>query len=127
MLDSCSLLNCPKHLKIGSDMSQFDSSKRLCSWAGLTPGNNQSGDKKKSVKITHVGVYIKPMLVQVAYAAVKCKTQPYYKIKYENILRRRGKKKSHNCHRTHDTNSYLPYVPNRRNVHPQRPSANRHA
>lgn len=34
------------------------------------------------------------MLVQVAHATVKCKTQPYYKIKYENILRRRGKRRA---------------------------------
>ena len=80
--------------EIGTDMSQFDSSKRLCSWAGLTPGNNQSAGKKKSVKITRAGVYIKPMLVQVTHAAVKCNTQPYYKIKYENILRRHGKKRA---------------------------------
>ena len=80
--------------EIGTDMSQFDSSKRLCSWAGLTPGNNQSAGKKKSVKITRAGVYLKPMLVQVAHAAVKCTSQPYYKIKYENISRRRGKKRA---------------------------------
>lgn len=77
--------------EIGTDMSQFDSSKRLCSWAGLTPGNNQSAGKKKSVRISRAGVYIKPMLVQVAHAAVKCTSQPYYKIKYENISRRRGR------------------------------------
>ena len=80
--------------EIGTDMSQFDSSKRLCSWAGLTPGNNQSAGKKKSVKITRAGVYLKPILVQVAHAAVKCTSQPYYKIKYENISRRRGKKRA---------------------------------
>jgi hypothetical protein len=34
------------------------------------------------------------MLVQVAHAAVKCTSQPYYKIKYENITRRRGKKRA---------------------------------
>jgi transposase len=28
--------------EIGTDMSQFDNSKRLCCWAGLTPGNNES-------------------------------------------------------------------------------------
>ena len=80
--------------EIGTDMSQFNSSRRLCSWAGLTPGNNQTAGKKKSVKITRAGVYIKPMLVQVAHAAVKCTSQPYYKIKYENISRRRGKKRA---------------------------------
>jgi len=80
--------------EIGTDMTQFDSSKRLCSWAGLTPGNNQSAGKKKSVRITRAGVYIKPMLVQAAHAAVKCTHQPYYKVKYENIARRRGKKRA---------------------------------
>ena len=80
--------------EIGTDMSQFASSRRLCSWAGLTPGNNQTAGKKKTVKITRAGVYIKPMLVQAAHAAVKCTSQPYYKIKYENIARRRGKKRA---------------------------------
>ena len=38
--------------EIGTDMSQFSSSKRLCCWAGLTPGSNESAGKKKSVRIT---------------------------------------------------------------------------
>lgn len=80
--------------EIGTDMSQFDSSKRLCRWAGLTPGNNESAGKKKSVRITRAGVYLKPALVEVAHAAVKSKTAPYYRIKYERILKRRGKKRA---------------------------------
>ncbi len=35
--------------EIGIDMSQFCSSKRLCCWAGLTPGNNESGGKKRAI------------------------------------------------------------------------------
>jgi transposase len=80
--------------EIGTDMSQFASSKRLCCWAGLTPGNNESAGKKKSVRITRAGVYLKPALVQVAHAAVKSDEFPYYKIKYERILKRRGKKRA---------------------------------
>ena len=57
--------------EIGTDMSQFANSKRLCCWAGLTPGNNESAGKKKSVRITRAGVYLKPALVQVAHASVK--------------------------------------------------------
>ena len=57
--------------EIGTDMSQFSSSKRLCCWAGLTPGSNESAGKKKSVRITRAGVYLKPALVQCAHAAVK--------------------------------------------------------
>ena len=78
--------------EIGIDMTPFSSSKRLCCWAGLTPGNNESAGKKKSVRITRAGVYLKPALVQVAHAAVKSDKSPYYKQKYERIMKRRGKK-----------------------------------
>jgi len=80
--------------EIGDDVSQFNSSKQLCAWAGLTPGNNESAGKKKSVRITRAGVYLKPALVQVAHAAVKSAKSPYYKIKYEKIAKRRGKKRA---------------------------------
>jgi transposase len=80
--------------EIGIDMSQFSSPKRLCCWAGLTPGNNESAGKKKSVRISRAGVYLKPALVQCAHAAVKCDKSPYYKLKYERISKRRGKKRA---------------------------------
>ena len=80
--------------EIGVDVSQFKSSKQLCSWAGLTPGNNESAGKKKSVRITRAGVYLKPALVEVAHAAVASSRSPYYKNKYEKISKRRGKKRA---------------------------------
>ena len=80
--------------EIGIDMSQFCSSKRLCCWAGLTPGSNESAGKKKSVRITRAGVYLKPALVQRAHAAVKSDKSPYYKKKYESLVERRGKKRA---------------------------------
>ena len=80
--------------EIGINMDQFGSSKRLCCWAGLTPGNNESAGKKKSVRISRAGVYLKPALVQAAHAAVKDKAHPYYALKYERISKRRGKKRA---------------------------------
>lgn len=80
--------------EIGTDMAQFSNSKRLCCWAGLTPGNNESAGKKKSVRISRAGVYLKPALVQVAHASVKSNKSPYFKIKYERIYKRRGKKRA---------------------------------
>ena len=80
--------------EIGTDMSQFGGSKRLCCWAGLTPGSNESAGKKKSVRITRAGVYLKPALVQCAHAAVKSDKSPYYKKKYESLVKRRGKKRA---------------------------------
>lgn len=80
--------------EIGTNMQQFGDSKRLCAWAGLTPGNNASAGKKKSVRISRAGVYLKPALVQAAHAAVKDKANPYYALKYERIAKRRGKKRA---------------------------------
>ena len=80
--------------EIGTDMSLFGGSKLLCCWAGLTPGSNESAGKKKSVRITRAGVYLKPALVQCAHAAVKSDKSPYYKKKYESIVKRRGKKRA---------------------------------
>ena len=80
--------------EIGDDVSHFCSSKQLCSWAGLTPGNNESAGKKKSVRISRAGVYLKPALVEAAHAAVKSTKSPYYKTKYERIAKRRGKKRA---------------------------------
>lgn len=80
--------------EIGIDMSHFCNSKRLCCWAGLTPGNNESAGKKKSVRITRAGVYLKPALVQCAHAAAKSDKSPYYKKKYESLVKRRGKKRA---------------------------------
>lgn len=80
--------------EIGDDMSQFESSEKLCAWAGLSPSNNESAGKKKSVRISRAGVYLKPALVQCAHAAVKAKEKnPYYRLKYERIYKRRGKKR----------------------------------
>lgn len=81
--------------EIGNNMEQFSSSRRISSWAGLTPMNNQSAGKKKSVKISRVGVYLKPCLVEVAHVAVKNKEHPYYANKFNKISKRRGKKRAY--------------------------------
>lgn len=78
----------------GINMDIFDDAKHLCSWCGLSPANNESAGKKKSVRIAKAGAYLKPMMVQCALAAVKSKKQPYFAIKYRRIKKRRGHKKA---------------------------------
>ena len=80
--------------EIGIDMSQFSNHHRLAAWAGLAPGCNESAGKKKSVKISRAGVYLKPCLVEVTHCAVKDKTNTYYANKFEKISKRRGKKRT---------------------------------
>ena len=81
--------------EIGNDMEQFKTARRITSWAGLAPTNNQSAGKKKSVKISRAGVYLKPCLVEVAHAAIKDKEHPYYANKFNKISKRRGKKRAY--------------------------------
>ena len=47
--------------------------KQLASWAGICPGNNESGGKRKSSRIPKGNVYLKTALVEAANAAAKAK------------------------------------------------------
>ena len=80
--------------EIGADMTVFKSANHLCSWAGLTPQNNESAGKKKSVKISRAGIYLKPLLVQCANNAIRDKHCEYFKLRYEAIKKRRGHKRA---------------------------------
>jgi len=78
----------------GINMDTFDDAKHLCSWCGLSPANNKSAGKKKSVRIAKAGDYLKPMMVQCALAAVKSKKQPYFAVKYGCIKKHCSHKKA---------------------------------
>ena len=79
--------------EIGVDMTVWEDARHLCSWAGLTPGNNESANKKKSTRITKAGQYLKPLIVQCALCAIK-NPNGYFGIKYRRIKKRRGHKKA---------------------------------
>ena len=80
--------------EIGVDMSVFPTSKHLCSWAGLTPQNNESAGKKKPTRISRAGAYIKPLLVQCALCAIRTKQFPEVRNRYLALKKRRGHKKA---------------------------------
>jgi len=79
--------------EIGTNMEAFPSAKHLCSWDGLTPTSNESSGKKKSVRVSKAGCYIKP-LVQCANAVVKSTKHPIVRNRYLRIKKRRGRKKA---------------------------------
>ena len=80
--------------EIGVDMSVFMTSKHLCSWAGLTPQNDESAGKKKTTRVTRAGTYIKPLLVQCANAVVTSEKHPEIRNRYLALRKRRGHKKA---------------------------------
>lgn len=80
--------------EIGVNMEAFPSAKHLCSWAGLTPTNNESAGKKKSVRVSKAGCFIKPLLVQCATAVVKSVKHPEIRNRYLRLKKRRGHKKA---------------------------------
>lgn len=80
--------------EIGAEMSLFPTAKHLVSWAGCCPRNDQSGGKVKSTRISRAGVYLKPLLVQVANAVIKSDKYPECKERYRRIKARRGHKKA---------------------------------
>lgn len=75
-------------------MSVFPTAKRLVSWAGCCPRNDQSNQKIKSTRIFRAGSYFKPVLVQVANALIKSKKNLEFTNRYKRIKARRGHKKA---------------------------------
>lgn len=76
-------------------MSVFPTAKHLVSWAGCCPRNDQSAKKIKSTRISRAGVYLKPLLVQVANAVIKYKDKhPEFRERYRKLKARRGHKKA---------------------------------
>jgi transposase len=60
--------------EIGTDMSRFGSDARLSSWAGVSPGNNESAGKRRRAKTRKGNRYLRRILVQCAWAARKTPT-----------------------------------------------------
>jgi transposase len=79
--------------ELGTDMTRFASDKHLSSWAGVCPGNKQSGGKRLSGKTTKGNPYLRAVLGEVAWAMSHTK-DTYLSAQFHRIARRRGQQKA---------------------------------
>lgn len=79
--------------EIGPTLEEFPRSAALTSWAGVCPGNHESAGKRKNARHPVRANYLKTILIEVAWAAVK-KKGSYYKDKFHRLKARRGPKKA---------------------------------
>jgi len=77
----------------GVRMSVFPTARNLSSWAGMSPGNNESAGKRKPGKTTKGNPYLRRALCEAAWAASHTKNS-YLSAQYHRLARRIGKKRA---------------------------------
>ena len=79
--------------EVGVDMSRFPTPGNLISWAGLCPRNDESAGKRRSNRLRQGAPWLKTVLVQAAWAAVRTHGS-YLRAQYHRIKSRRGAQKA---------------------------------
>jgi transposase len=79
--------------EVGVDVSAFEDARHLASWAGLCPGNRESGGQRKSGRTRKANCYVKRAFCQAAWAASHTKNT-YLSAFYRRLCVRKGAPKA---------------------------------
>src|SRR4051812_4835076 len=79
--------------EIGVDMGAFPTAKRLASWAGMCPGNDESAGKRRSGRTRKGSKWLRATLIEAARAAARTR-DTYLAAQYQRVRGRRGANKA---------------------------------
>jgi transposase len=78
--------------EISTDISSFKTSGHITAWAGLSPKDNQSAGKLRFSKTQRANIYIKSVLIECAWAAVRVRNTRLSNWYWSNVKRIGNKK-----------------------------------
>ena len=78
--------------EIGTDMTHFQTPKKLVSWAGLRPRNEESAGKIKARGITHGNRFVRKTMIECSWGAARMKDSFFAEFSYRQCIERRKNK-----------------------------------
>lgn len=78
--------------EIGTDMTHFQTPKKLVSWVGLRPRNEESAGKIKARGITHGNRFVRKTMIECSWGAARMKDSFFAEFSYRQCIERRKNK-----------------------------------